>query len=115
MWDSILELWDRALGQRQALNRWATQGSLFFFFSIALAIQFLTFPVSFSISLSASTKQPSWNSDENYVKSVVEFGESFPFHEHGIPEHSGLHCLLVSLLCFSAHRVIASMQKYLAV
>ena len=27
MWDSIPELQDRALGQRQALKRWATQGS----------------------------------------------------------------------------------------
>ena len=30
MWDSIPGLQDRALGQRQALNRCATQGSLFF-------------------------------------------------------------------------------------
>ena len=29
-WDSILGLQDRALGQRQALNRCATQGSLTF-------------------------------------------------------------------------------------
>ena len=32
MWDSIPGLQDRALGQRQAPNRCATQGSLFFFF-----------------------------------------------------------------------------------
>ena len=31
-WDSIPGLQDRALGQRQAPNRCATQGSLFFFF-----------------------------------------------------------------------------------
>ena len=31
-WDSIPGLQDRALGQRQALNRCATQGSLFIFF-----------------------------------------------------------------------------------
>ena len=29
MWDSIPGLQDRALGQRQAPNRWATQGSPF--------------------------------------------------------------------------------------
>ena len=32
MWDSIPGLQDRALGQRQALNRCATQGSLFIYF-----------------------------------------------------------------------------------
>ena len=32
MWDSIPGLQDRALGQRQALTRCATQGSLFLFF-----------------------------------------------------------------------------------
>ena len=32
MWDSILGLQDRALGQRQAPNRCATQGSLNIFF-----------------------------------------------------------------------------------
>ena len=32
-WDSIPGLQDRALGQRQAPNRCATQGSLFFYFS----------------------------------------------------------------------------------
>ena len=31
-WDSIPELRDRALGQRQALNHWATQGSPLFSF-----------------------------------------------------------------------------------
>ena len=31
-WDSILGLQDRALGQRQALNRCATQGSNLYFF-----------------------------------------------------------------------------------
>ena len=31
MWDSIPGLQDRALGQRQAPNRCATQGSLFYF------------------------------------------------------------------------------------
>ena len=30
-WDSIPGLQDRALGQRQALNRCATQGSLYYF------------------------------------------------------------------------------------
>ena len=34
MWDSIPGLQDRALGQRQALNRCATQGSQTFFFKI---------------------------------------------------------------------------------
>ena len=33
-WDSMPGLQDRALGQRQAPNRCATQGSLFFFFKI---------------------------------------------------------------------------------
>ena len=34
MWNSILELQDHALGQRQALNRWAIEGSPKFFFLI---------------------------------------------------------------------------------
>ena len=37
MWDSIPGLQDRALGQRQALNRCATQGSLYSFFLITLS------------------------------------------------------------------------------
>ena len=39
-WDSILGLQDRALGQRQALNRCATQGSLIFRFILFYFILF---------------------------------------------------------------------------
>ena len=45
MWDSIPGLQDHALGQRQALNRWTTQGSLFYLLLIdymwSLEISFL--------------------------------------------------------------------------
>ena len=39
-WDSIPDLQDRALGQRQALNRCATQGSLNFYKSIPFFLYF---------------------------------------------------------------------------
>ena len=41
-WDSILGLQDRALGQRQALNRCATQGSQFFEFLIHFSLGLLS-------------------------------------------------------------------------
>ena len=40
-WDSIPGVQDRALGQRQALNRCATQGSLIQFFNVMLTILYL--------------------------------------------------------------------------
>ena len=45
-WDLILDLQDHALGQRQALNRCATQGSLVLFVSISF-ISVLIFIISF--------------------------------------------------------------------
>ena len=41
MWDSILELQDHALSQRQMLNHWATQASLIQHLTLILTSQWM--------------------------------------------------------------------------
>ena len=48
MWDSILGLQDRALGQRQALNCCATQGSLLAIFEVCNSVTLSTFTLLYN-------------------------------------------------------------------
>ena len=64
MWDSILGLQDRALGQRQAPNRCATQGSLYSLLwpSLALLISSLL-----PYSVGGSSHKPFLIQEEKYI------------------------------------------------
>ena len=55
-WDSIPGLQDRALGQRQAPNRCATQGSLMFIFKLKILI--VAFPQT---TISAKYRNVGWH------------------------------------------------------
>ena len=76
MWDSILGLQDHTLGQRRALNHWATQAALQFSFNKLLGLFFFCW-FSYCPSLKINAMAVTFQNLPNLWKSSEILGWSF--------------------------------------